>query len=117
MVAETSWARPLEDGDGHGNTIDLPSEATQYPVSVQGQATAVRDVIQAVADVGDPGIGVFYWEPAWLPVGPPEQLEENKLLWERDGSGWASSFAGEHDADDAGQWFGGSSWDNQALFA
>ncbi len=117
MVAETSWARTFEEGDGHGNTIDLPSEATQYPVSVQGQATAVRDVIQAVADVGDAGIGVFYWEPAWLPVGPPSQLEQNKLLWEEFGSGWASSYADEYDPDDAGEWYGGSAWENQALFA
>lgn len=117
MVAETSWAHTLDDADGHGNVIDLASEATQYPVSVQGQATAVRDVIEAVVDVGDAGIGVFYWEPAWLPVGPPDQLEQNKALWERDGSGWASSFAAEYDPDDAGQYYGGSAWDNQALFA
>ena len=116
MVAETSWAYTLDDGDGHGNVIDLPSEATQYPVSVQGQATAVRDVMQAVANVGSAGIGVFYWEPAWLPVGPPSALAANKLLWEEHGSGWASSYAGEYDPDDAGQWYGGSAWDNQALF-
>jgi len=116
MVAETSWAYTLDDVDGHGNVIDLPSEATQYPVSVQGQATSVRDTIQAVANVGDAGIGVFYWEPAWLPVGPPSELAANKLLWEEHGSGWASSFAGEYDPDDAGQWYGGSAWDNQALF-
>ncbi|HWV48396.1 MAG TPA: glycosyl hydrolase 53 family protein, partial [Microbacterium sp.] len=116
MVAETSWAHTLEDGDGHGNVIDLASEATQYPLSRQGQANAVRDVVQAVADVGDAGIGVFYWEPAWLPVGTPDELEANKALWERDGSGWASSFAGEYDPHDAGQWYGGSAWDNQALF-
>lgn len=117
MVAETSWAHTLDDADGHGNVIDVPSEATQYPVSVQGQATAVRNVIQAVVDVGDAGIGVFYWEPAWLPVGPPDRLEQNKALWERDGSGWASSFAGEYEPEDAGHWYGGSAWDNQALFA
>lgn len=116
MVAETSWAFTLDDGDGHGNVIDLPSEATQYPVSVQGQADAVRAVVQAVADVGEAGIGVYYWEPAWLPVGPPAQLEQNRVLWERDGSGWASSFAGEYEPEDAGHWYGGSAWDNQALF-
>ncbi|HWR84610.1 MAG TPA: glycosyl hydrolase 53 family protein [Rhodoglobus sp.] len=115
-VVETSWATTLADGDGHGNTIDLPAEATAYPVSVQGQATAVRDVIEAVVDVGDAGIGVYYWEPAWLPVGPPSQLEANKALWERDGSGWATSFAGSYDPEDAGKWFGGSAVDNQALF-
>ncbi len=116
MVAETSWAYTLDDGDGHGNVIDLPSEATAYPVGEQGQANAVRDVVQAVVDVGDAGIGVYYWEPAWLPVGPPSELEANQLLWERDGSGWATSFAGEYDPVDAGQWYGGSAWDNQALF-
>jgi len=116
MVAETSWAYTLEDGDGHENTIKAASDATQYPVSVQGQATAVRDVIQAVSDVPDgKGIGVFYWEPAWIPVGPASELEANKVLWEADGSGWASSFAGDYDAD-ASTWYGGSSWDNQALF-
>ncbi|WP_309067242.1 glycosyl hydrolase 53 family protein [Microbacterium sp.] len=117
IVAETSWAHTLADGDGHGNTIDLPGEATAYPVSAQGQASAYRDVVQAVAAVGDAGIGVYYWEPAWLPVGPPERLEANRLLWERDGSGWATSYAAEYDPDDAGQWYGGSAWDNQALFA
>lgn len=117
MVAETSWTHTLEDGDGHENVIRTPSAATAYPVSVQGQATAVRDVIDAVVQVGDAGIGVFYWEPAWLPVGPPDQVEANRVLWERDGSGWAASFAAEYDPEDAGQWYGGSAWDNQALFA
>ncbi len=116
-VAETSWVHTLEDGDGHGNVIDLPGEATAYPVSVQGQADAVRAVIAAVAAVGDAGYGVYYWEPAWQPVGPPSALEANKVLWERDGSGWATSFAGEYEPHDAGQWYGGSAWDNQALLA
>lgn len=117
VVAETSWAYTLADGDGHPNTIDVAAEATAYPISVQGQATAVRDVIDAVVQVGDAGIGVYYWEPAWLPVGPPDQLEQNRVLWERDGSGWATSYAAEYDPHDAGQWYGGSAWDNQALFA
>ncbi|MHA6512913.1 glycosyl hydrolase 53 family protein [Tessaracoccus sp. Z1128] len=114
-VVETSWAYTLEDLDGHTNVIDQAGEATAYPVSVQGQATAVRDVIQAVSDAG--GIGVYYWEPAWLPVGPASEWEANRVLWERDGSGWATSYAGEYDPHDAGQWYGGSSWENQALFA
>ncbi|WP_082105257.1 glycosyl hydrolase 53 family protein [Demequina subtropica] len=117
MVAETSWAYTLEDGDGHTNVIKAESDlAGLYPASVQGQATAVRDVIAAVSAIGEAGIGVFYWEPAWLPVGTPAELESNKVLWERDGSGWASSYAGEYDPDDAGVWYGGSAWDNQALF-
>ncbi|QHC68216.1 arabinogalactan endo-1,4-beta-galactosidase [Rathayibacter sp. VKM Ac-2759] len=117
MVAETSWAHTLDDGDGYPNVIDATTATDEYPISVQGQASALRDVIAAVHAVGDAGIGVFYWEPAWLPVGPPSALEQNRVLWERDGSGWASSFAGPYDPVHVGEAYGGSAWDNQALFA
>lgn len=126
MVAETSWATTLEDGDGHDNTVRSGNNDTDlaYPISVQGQALELRSVIQAVKNVGDAGIGVFYWEPAWLPVqvydadadDAAEVLAQNKVLWETYGSGWATSYAGEYDADDAGVWYGGSAVDNQALF-
>jgi arabinogalactan endo-1,4-beta-galactosidase len=114
MVAETSWAHTLDEGDGHPNTIQ--TAYPQYPTSVQGQATQVRDVVAAVSAVGDAGVGVYYWEPAWLPVGPPEAWEANQALWQEHGSGWATSYAGEYDPEDAGQWYGGSSWENQAMF-
>ena len=117
MVAETSWARTLDDGDGYGNVIGASGITGQYPVSAQGQATQLRDVIAAVAAVGDAGIGVFYWEPAWLPVGTPSELEANRTLWERDGSGWATSAASDYDPMHVGEFYGGSAWDNQSLFA
>jgi arabinogalactan endo-1,4-beta-galactosidase len=117
MVAETSYAYTAKDGDGHGNTAPQSSgQILNYPITVQGQAHAVTDVMQAVAHVGDAGIGVFYWEPAWIPVGPADQLAENKRIWEQYGSGWATSFATEYDPEDAGHWYGGSAVDNQALF-
>ena len=116
MVAETSYAYTLDDGDGHENVIKPGSTGITYPVSVQGQATAVRDVIAAVSDIGAAGLGVFYWEPAWLPV-PGDTLADRQALWEQYGSGWATSAAAEYDPDDAGEWYGGSAWDNQALFA
>lgn len=117
MVAETSYAYTSEDGDGHGNTAPKNSgQVLSYPITVQGQANSVRDVIEAVVNVGEAGIGVFYWEPAWLPVGPASQLEQNKAIWEKYGSGWASSYAAEYDPHDAGAWYGGSAVDNQALF-
>ena len=125
MVAETSYAYTMEDGDGHGNAIAKDSDLVSgYAASVQGQANVVRDVMAAVADVGSAGIGAFYWEPAWIPVqvydadaeNASEILKENKAIWEKYGSGWASSYAGEYDANDAGKWYGGSAWDNQAMF-
>ncbi len=116
MVAETSYAYTYDDGDGFGNSIgDGATFTKKYQFTVQGQADAVYDVIEAVHNVGEAGIGVFYWEPAWIPV-PASNYEERQKLWEQYGSGWASSYAKEYDPDDAGKWYGGSSWDNQAMF-
>lgn len=127
MVAETSYAYTLDDTDGHENTVrvgnnDSAADADQ-PFTEQGQATYLRNLIDAVNSAG--GLGVYYWEPAWITVGNTtgltgealqNKITENKTKWEKDGSGWASSYAGEYDANDAGKWFGGSAVDNQALF-
>ncbi|WP_194411099.1 glycosyl hydrolase 53 family protein [Microbacterium cremeum] len=117
IVAETSWAHTLEDGDGYPNVIGAGGITGHYPASVQGQAWELRDVIAAVAAVGEAGIGVYYWEPAWLPVGPASEIETNRLLWEQFGSGWATSAASDYDPLHVGQYYGGSAWDNQSLFA
>lgn len=127
MVVETSWAYTLEDGDGHSNTVKSGSNDHNQPYefSVQGQATELAAVTKAVTDVGESGIGIFYWEPAWLPVqyayNTEGNLDEitynsNRSIWETCGSGWASSYAAEYDPDDAGKWYGGSAVDNQALW-
>lgn len=115
MVAETSYAYTEEDTDGHENSVPKEGQDMNYDLTVQGQADALRDVVEAVVEVGDAGLGVFYWEPAWITV-PGETLEERAELWEKYGSGWASSYAKEYEPNDAGQYYGGSSWDNQALF-
>lgn len=122
IVAETSWAFTLEEGDGSGNTVGVGSNDTvgDYEFSAQGQASVIADVIQAVKAVGESGIGVFYWEPAWIPVqvynGTEASFASNQALWEKYGSGWASSYAGVYDPNDAGRYYGGSAVDNQALF-
>ncbi len=116
MVAEVSYCYTMEDGDGSGNSIGEGSVVDlTYPVSVQGQADCIRDVVNAVAACGDAGVGVFYWEPAWIPV-PGDTYAARQTLWEKNGAGWASSYAGEYDPNDAGKYYGGSSWDNQGLF-
>lgn len=125
MVAETSWATSLEDSDGHANTVREGNNdaGMDYDFSLYGQAKELREVINAVAEM-DKGIGVFYWEPAWIPVKVYDEnaenaanvLAENKAAWEKYGSGWAASYAKEYDPEDAGKWYGGSAIDNQALF-
>lgn len=126
MVAETQYAYTMEDGDGHTNTVreDATGQDYDYDISIQGQADEMSAVMQAVVNVGDAGIGMFYWEPAWIPVqvydedadNADEVLSSNKEKWEKYGSGWASSYAAEYDPDDAGVYYGGSAVDNMAWF-
>ena len=116
MVAETSYAFTGEDTDHFGNTIgDGSAVVKNYPYTLQGQVNLVRDVTDTVVNKMENGIGVFYWEGTWISVGG-ESYEQNLALWETYGSGWAASFAAEYDPDDAGQWYGGCSVDNQAFF-
>ena len=115
MVAETAYPYTSEDGDTFGNAVSKDSDSAvfRYDISVEGQAQCLTDVFQAVANVGEKGIGVFYWEPAWLGVNGIS-WEEQSSLWKKYGSGWATDYAAEYDASVTGS--GGSSYDNQALF-
>jgi len=116
MVMETSYPYTPDDTDFSGNTIsgETANIVKDYPFTVQGQANHVRNVIDTVAQVKN-GIGVVYWEGTWITVGT-ESWESNHEKWETFGSGWASSFAGGYDPEDAGKWFGGCAVDNQAMF-
>ena len=116
IVVETSWVSTLDDADGYPNMVKDASEVTKYAASVQGQADAVRDVIQAVANVGSAGLGVHYWEPAWLPVVPPGEAERGAELWERFGSGAGTTASALYLTGKPGGPVG-NEWDNQILFA
>ena len=89
VIAETAYAFTLDNGDGLGNLFGEREQNTGgYKATLQGQATAIRDVIATVAQVPDGrGLGIFYWEPDWIPV---------------EGAGWKT---GE-----------GNAWENQAMF-
>ena len=114
MVAETSYAYTEADTDFSGNTVgEGGGYEKYYPFTVQGQANEVADLIAGINSIG--GLGVFYWEGAWISVGQ-SSWAENSALWEKYGSGWASSYAAEYDPDDAGQYYGGCACDNQAMF-
>ena len=89
VVVETAYAFTLDDKDGHANIFSRTQETVAgYPATVEGQARLVYDVMEVVRNVpNERGLGIFYWEPAWLGV---------------DGAGWT---AGE-----------GNAWENQAMF-
>lgn len=101
VVVETAYAWTGESPAGHHQVFKPElAAAGGYPASPEGQAAYLRDLYAAVADVpGGRGLGIVYWEPAWLPV---------------DGTTWASRAGMEYGDDVVDE--SGSSWANQALF-
>lgn len=89
IVVETAAAFTLENADAQKNAFGTAEEKLSgYKSSVQGQATSVRNVMDAVVKVpGKRGLGIFYWEPDWIP--------NPKAPWK----------TGE-----------GNEWENQAMF-
>lgn len=112
LIAETAYCYTTDDTDGSGNSVGEADLIDAYGATVQSQSTALRDVCATANDVG--ALGVFYWEGAWIAVG--DVNADNSPIWEEFGSGWASSYATAYDPNDAGKYYGGCSWDNQALF-
>jgi arabinogalactan endo-1,4-beta-galactosidase len=89
VVAETAYAYTLENADATANLFtEKDQKPGGYKATLLGQATAIRDVIDAVNKVPKGrGLGIFYWEPEWYAVP---------------GAGWQT---GEGDA-----------WENEAMF-
>ena len=89
VVLETAYPYTLAGADDHPNLIIAGDPGIRaYKPTVQGQATAIRDIMVAVAQVPNgSGLGIFYWEPEWIALK---------------GAGWA-----------AGQ---GNAWENMAMF-
>lgn len=112
LVAETAYCYTLDDSDGYPNIIGENDLLDAYGATVQSQSTALRDVCAAADAAG--ALGVFYWEGAWIAVG--DTHSDNSGIWEENGSGWASSYAAAYDPNDAGKYYGGCAWDNQAMF-
>ncbi len=112
IVAETSYGFTTADSEHASHIYNAGMEdGGKYLTSIQGQATLIRDVVQVLADVPEKrGAGIFYWEPAWLPV---------------EGAGWATAegqaWTETGDANDikvvADFKDGKATWSNQALFS
>lgn len=100
MVVETAYGFTTDNGDSLGNNFG-PDEVTTggYPATAAGQLAFLTDLRAVIAAVPKAqGLGLVYWEPAWLPV---------------DGASWASD-AGMEYLQTSGN--SGNAWENQALF-
>lgn len=120
VIAETGWPFTLQNSDGTPNNISSVPDGL-YPVGPQGQVDELADAYKAVLS-SDSGLGVFYWEPAWIPVKAGwDNWEYNKLMGDVAGTGWASINSRGYYPDSKIMWegksaSGGSSWDNNAFF-
>ncbi|MCX4325766.1 MAG: glycosyl hydrolase 53 family protein [Lachnospiraceae bacterium] len=109
IVAEVSMGFTMED---YKDYEKLPGEerkgmATrqelvdkiEYPMTKEGQAGFLKDLLDRICNVPDGlGAGFYYWEPAWIPLH---------------GSGWATKESLEYIKDPGPC---GNEWANQALF-
>ncbi len=109
IITETSTAftfesyskyEKLEEDQRKGGGAKVSMEdRLEYPVTPEGQSDFIKAVMETVSQVPNGhGKGVFWWEPAWVPVP---------------GSGWANKAGWEY-VNEKGP--GGNEWANQALF-
>lgn len=90
----------LSDGQRKGYaTRPALVEGIEYPMTPEGQADFIKDLLEIISHVPNGhGKGFFWWEPAWIPVP---------------GSGWATESSLKY-MNDPGPC--GNEWANQALF-
>lgn len=90
VVVETAFPYTTGNGDATPNASTGPyaTKPPEYPFTIQGQANVLQTIISVVKRIPEgKGLGVFYWEPDFIPVK---------------GAGWKY---GE-----------GSEWDDQTMF-
>ncbi|MBP2630559.1 MAG: glycosyl hydrolase 53 domain protein [Firmicutes bacterium] len=70
VVVETAMGFTNDGFDAQKNCYGPNEEHLGgYKSSVQGQATGIRNIMEAVSKVNNKrGLGVFYWEPDWIPT-------------------------------------------------
>ncbi len=111
MVTEISWGFTDESVEGitanqyNGDTYE---DKGGYLTSEQAQATCLRDVMNILANVpNNLGLGMFYWEPGWLPLS---------------GARWATTYGQSYkysgvDTNATSYTDGLATWCNQGLFS
>ena len=109
IIAETSWGFTTQYNENTENSYSAEDENVGgYLTSEQAQATMIRDICNVLSKVpNNKGLGIFYWEPGWLPVS---------------GASWATA-AGQsyqyygNDSKTSTYTDGKATWSNQGLFS
>jgi arabinogalactan endo-1,4-beta-galactosidase len=84
VVAETDWPVSCPDP-----AYAFPSDTTSIPKSIVGQETWVKDVASVLNGVSG-GVGLFYWEPAWIQNAALGSSCPDNLMVEQSGAVRAS---------------------------
>lgn len=99
LVVETAYGFTAEDPDGNSIFTKELADQAGYPATVEGQKNFLYDLMKTIKEIqNNKGLGIVYWEPAWLPV-------EN--------TSWASYEGMKYGNDIA---LMGNHWANQGLF-
>ncbi len=86
LVAETSIGYTLDTLGCRGIVYGSEQEKiTGYEASQKGQEKFLYDLIKTVRSVEEEkGVGVFYWEPAWLPIPECKWASESGRVYMKD---------------------------------
>jgi arabinogalactan endo-1,4-beta-galactosidase len=84
VVAETNWPSSCPSP-----TYAFPSDANNIAFSADGQEIWIKDVAAIVAATKG-GVGLFYWEPAWIQNAGLGSSCEWNLMVESDGTAMSS---------------------------
>ncbi len=88
LVLETAYPWTLAWADDTHNPVGSPTQLLpEFPATPTGQARFLRRLLRMVAETPG-GLGVFYWEPVWLPArrpGEPGSPWENLALFDFQG--------------------------------
>lgn len=103
MIVETAYAFTAEPFPGMAGGAELvisnpekcdDGRPVPYPLTREGQRLFVRELLELAHSLPR-GVGLFYWEPAWLPLpgstwATPEALEFIGEQDKRTGNEWAN---------------------------
>ncbi len=67
VVVETAYPFTTDGADTSPNLLGADTLVAGYPATPRGQLAYLTDLTQTTVDNG--GIGVVYWEPAWVSTG------------------------------------------------
>lgn len=125
---ENGWTYSDQTFNGKGDSVGH-LDSPQFPQTVQGQIDELNQSYTTMIKAG--GLGIYYWEPAWLPVKAGwgnNTWEYNQYASNVFGTGWASKYVIGYEPDAEMYYtdptthktietWGASTWTNQTFWS